>query len=205
MSKPNKDIQISSGINALQIILSNIIKRPKEYTSDAELRTALKTQNNLAKLQRSVTTEHGSEISTYPMSLNSLKTYSSHKISGGYKSLDDLRRKAISALDYSEKRATRANKRSKSGLTLKVSELETELEILRQTNLILLSALGEALHQFVVIRDGSDNASRTDRAETASTTLRAIVSMNIHPFDQLSRPSPAPSLEVTDLNEYRNR
>lgn len=205
MSKSTKDIQISVGINALQLILINIIKRPKENATDQELRTALKSQANLAKLQRAVLTESGDEINTLPMSLNSLKTHSAHLIAGGYKSLDELRLKALAGLEYSDKKSARANKRSKSGLTLKVEELEIELEILRQTNLILLSAPSEALHQFVVIRDGSDSASRENRAETASNTLRAIVSMNSHPFDQLVHASPTPSLEVTDLNAYRNR
>lgn len=205
MSKETKDVQLSLGINALQQMLINVIKRPKEHADDLELRAALKTQANLAKIQRTVLTDSGVELSTLPMSLNTLKTHSTIIISGGYKSLDDLRRKAIAALEYSDKKAARANKRSKSGLTLKVEELEVELEILRQTNMILLSALNDALHQFVTISEGSDAARREERAETASNSLRAIVAMNNHPFDQLSRPSPAPSLEVTDLNAYRNR
>ena len=205
MSKSTKDIQISVGINALQLMLINVIKRPKEHATDLKLRTALKSQANLAKLQHAVLTESGDEINTFPMSLNSLKTHAAHLIAGGYKSIDELRRKALAALEYSDKKSARSNKRSKSGLTLKVEELEIELEILRQTNMILLSGLNEALHQFVVIRDGSDSASRENRAETAANTLRAIVSMNSHPFDQLPRPSPSPSLVVTDLNAYRNR
>lgn len=205
MSKPSKDQQITTGIDALKIILSNVIKHPKEHTEDVELRAALKTQGNLAKLERTVLNEQKLETRTYPMSLNSLKTYSDHKISGGYKALDDLRRKAISALEYSDKKATRANKRSKSGLSLKVEELEAEIEILRQTNLVLLSGLSEALKQFGIILGGTDSASRENRAETAANTLRAIISMNSHPFDQLTRPSPAPSLEVTDINAFRNR
>ncbi|WP_421556443.1 hypothetical protein [Pseudomonas kitaguniensis] len=205
MSKLTKDIQISSGINAIQQMLINVIKRPKEHAADLELRTALKTQANLAKLQRTILTESGQEMNTFPMSLNSLKTHSAYSISGGYKTLDDLRRKAIAALEYSEKKSAMANKRSKSGLTLKVEELEIELEILRQTNMILLSALSEALHQFIIISDGSDAASRENRVETASNSLRAIVNMNSHPFDQLNRRFPTPSSEVTDLNAYRNR
>lgn len=114
MSKLTKDIQISSGINAIQQMLINVIKRPKEHAADLELRTALKTQANLAKLQRTILTESGQEMNTFPMSLNSLKTHSAHIISGGYKSLDDLRRKAIAALEYSEK--------SLQGLTKEVNQ-----------------------------------------------------------------------------------
>lgn len=205
MSKSTKDMQISAGVKALQQVLINVIKRPQEHAVDLELRTALKNQTNLAKLKRTVLTDSGKKTTTFPMSLNSLKTHSAHVITGGYKSLDDLRRKAITALEHFDKKSARANKRSKSGLTLKVEELEIELDILRQTNMILLSALSEALHQFIIISDGSDTASRENRVETASNNLRAIVNMNAHPFDQLNRRSPTPSLEVTDLNAYRNR
>ncbi|MBA1245713.1 hypothetical protein [Pseudomonas japonica] len=205
MSRSTKNIQISEGINALQQILMNAIKRPREYAADIELRTALKTQASLSKFQCTVATETGDTLKTFPMSLNSLKTHADYIITGGYKALDDLRRKAIAAIEFSDRKTTRANKRSKSGLKLKLEELESELDILRQTNMILLSALSDALHQFSIIGAGTDSASRASRVQTASNSLRAIVSMNTPPFDQLTRSSPPPSLEVIDLNAYRDR
>lgn len=202
----DKSRRLAAGLQATQALLISIIKRPSQFLEDANLRNDLKSQANLAKLDRIVISEDGQDLQTYPMSLNSFKTHCNETLAGGFNTLNDLRQKALIAIGHAEKSETRANKRSKSGLTLKVSQLENELEMQRQTNMILLRGLGEAMTQFASIRDASDTSTREKRTQDALATLRAIVSMNRYPFNhvQLAKSSTASS-EVVNINEYRDK
>ena len=141
------------------------------------------------------------------MSLNTLKTYANENLSGGFNSLNDLRIKAGEALENADKKEKHENKRSKSGLNRKIEQLEQELEMQRQTNVILLRALSESMHQFTSIRDASDDRIRGKRTQDALQTLRAIVSMGMPPFNIIPTLSEASSrsFEVTKLDDYRKR
>lgn len=208
MSKSSsKNALILEGLKTLHVLLVQVNQMPEQFSSDTELRTALKTQGGLANLARSVDMGQGEFKSTFPVSLNTLKTHANENLVGGFRSLDNLRTKAIEALDRSDKQEQRANKRSKSGLTLKVHQLEQELEMQRQTNVILLQALSESMHQFTSIRDASSDSMRAKRTNDALQTLRAITSMAIPPFNILPTPAEAskPSTAVTNIDNYRKR
>jgi hypothetical protein len=194
-----------SGVRALHILFVDAIKRPLQYCNDDELRTALKSQGEIAKLKRSVTTEQGEVIETHPMSLNSLKTYAEAHLAGGFKTLNDLRLKAGDALQVALKREERANKRTRSGLTLKVAQLEHELELHRQTNMILTRALTESLGQFVNIRNASNDELRKKFTQDATDTLYAILSLAMPPFNVIDVPLAdlPPSADVTNISDYR--
>jgi hypothetical protein len=184
------------------MLLVDAIKRPLQYCADDEFRIALKSQGGIAKLKRSITTEQGEVIETLPMSLNSLKTYAESHLPGGFKTLNDLRLKAADALQLALKREERANKRTRSGLTLKVAQLAHELELHRQTNMILTRALSECMGQFVNIRDASSDKIRRKFARDATETLQAILSLAMPPFNVIDAPQapPAPSANVTNIN-----
>tara|TARA_Y100000815_G_scaffold263441_1_gene278010 strand:+ start:3450 stop:4076 length:627 start_codon:yes stop_codon:yes gene_type:complete len=208
MRKSNsKSTLILEGLKALQALLVQINQMPEKFSADTELRAALKTQGGLAKLARSVNMGQGEFKSTSPVSLNTLKTHANENLAGGFRSLDNLRTKAIDALHSSDKQEQRANKRSKSGLTLKVHQLEQELEMQRQTNVILLQALSESMHQFTSIRDASSDSIRAKRTDDALQILRAITSMAIPPFNILPPPTETsnPSTVVTNIDHYRKR
>lgn len=208
MSKSNpKNTLILEGIRALQALLVQIIQKPTPFSADTELRTALKTQAGLASLLRTVDMGQGEFKSTYPASLNTMKARANENLAGGFRTLNDLRTKAIEALELADKQERRANKRSKSGLTIKVHQLEQQLEMQRQTNVILLQALSESMHQFISIRDASSDSMRAKRTNDALQVLRAITSMAIPPFNTLPTPADAPmtSTEVANLDDYRKR
>jgi len=141
------------------------------------------------------------------MSLNTLKTYANENLSGGFKALNDLRMATLAALEKADSLENHANKRSKSGLNRKIEQLELELEMQRQTNVILLRALSESMHQFTSIRDASDDNIRGKRTQDALQTLRAIVSMGMHPFNIIPTSSEprSPSFEITNIDDYRKR
>lgn len=205
--KSSRVTETIAGIRALHSLLLLICKQPLRFNKDPELRSALKSQGGIAGLNRSVELETGVSTTTYPMSLNTLKTYANENLSGGFKSLNDLRIKAIEALDHAEKNERHTNKRSKSGLNRRVEQLEQELEMQRQTNVILLRALSESMLQFTSIRDASDDRIRDKRTQDALKTLRAIVSMGMPPFNIMPTISeaPAPSFEVANIDDYRKR
>ncbi|RUF04484.1 hypothetical protein [Pseudomonas aeruginosa] len=208
MSKSSsKNALILDGLRALQALLVQVYQMPAQFSPDTELRAALKTQGGLASLARSVDMGQGEFKSTFPVSLNTLKTHANENLVGGFRSLDNLRTKAIEALDRADKQEQRANKRSKSGLTLKVHQLEQELEMQRQTNVILLQALSECMHQFTSIRDASSDSMRAKRTNDALQILRAITSMAIPPFNILPIPveSSNSSKAVPNIDDYRKR
>jgi len=193
------------GMYALQFLLILIIKSPRQFVNDQQLKMAIRSQNGFAKLDREFTIEGGAIQKTHPTSLNTLKKNANDKLPGGFKGLDVLRRKSLEALELDEKRENRGNKRSKSGLSFKVSILEQELEMHRHANLLLLHALQEALGQFNSIRDATDAALRTKRAADARETLVAITSLVIPPFNLPIRIplESAPNIYVTNIDEYR--
>ena len=199
--------QVLEGIKALHALLLSVCKQPQQFNTDTELRAALKTQAGLSHLDRSIELSPGRSLTTFPMSLNTLKTYSNENLGGGFKELDDLRKAALLALEKAESREKHANKRSKSGLSRKIEQLELELEMQRQTNVLLLRALSESMHQFTSIRDATDEKIREKRTQDALQTLRAIVSMGMPPFNILP-PQPdisKASLEVANIADYRKR
>ncbi len=196
-----------NGVKTLQALLTHICRHPIKFTKDVELRTALKSQAGMASLSRAVELETGESLTTLPMSLNTLKTYANENLSGGFRALNDLRIGALEKLDLVDKREKHTNKRTKSGLNRKVEQLERELEMQRQTNMILMRALSESMHQLTSIGDASDEKLRGKRIQNALQTLRAIVSMARPPFNFIpSTTEPAMlSFEIANIDDYRRK
>lgn len=191
-------------VRGLHALLVEAIKRPQQFCSDQELRKALKSQGGIATLERVVTNDRGKPLQVMAMSLNSLKTYADGHLPGGFKALNDLRLKAVEALQIVENRGQRANKRSRSGLTLKVAELEHELLLHRQTNMLLLKALADSHEWFFNIRDASSALQREKATQDAAESVRAILSMAMPPFNTLHTvEAPAPSADVSNIADYR--
>jgi hypothetical protein len=205
-TRPLRRIQAVNGVKALHALLVQIIQHPQQFIAEIELHEALKSQGKFAGLRRAFLLEHGELTQTSPMSLNSLKAHADNNLAGGFKALNDLRLKTLEALEFAQKRQQRANKRTRSGLSLMVQQLEQELEMLRQTNVILLRAMSEAMTQFKSIRDAPDDSLRAKRTQDALNTLRAIVSMNTPPFNVTPVYSEVPlSVEVANLSDFRKR
>lgn len=207
-SNQPKTSQAIVGVRSLQTILFNIIKNPRAFKGDTELRLALNRQSTFSRLKRTLENDSGEIITTFPMSLNTLKTYADKELEGGFHELDNLRKKAKDAIDLSEIRESQVNKRSKSGLTRKVAQLELELELHRQTNTILVRALSAAMNSFNSIRDAEDRKLREKRTRDAQQLLTAIISLNMPPFNLLRDDFDnyaTPSTAVTDINIYRQK
>ncbi|WP_110946387.1 hypothetical protein [Pseudomonas bohemica] len=204
----NKGVSLAAraipAVRGLHVLLVEAIRKPQHHRSDQELRNALKSQGGIAKLERTVTDERGEAFQLFPMSLNTLKTYSEGHLPGGFGALNNLRLKALEALEIAEKRGERSNKRTRSGLALKVAELGNELELHRQTNMLLLRALAECHEWFFNIRDASTALQREKDAQDAVDVVRAVLSLAMPPFNTLHViEAPAPSVDVANIADYR--
>jgi hypothetical protein len=194
-----------AGARALQRLLSQVITAPHAFAGDDVLLAALKTQGGLSSLDRTVVLDNGDTLNCSPSSLNTLKKYSDEVLTGGFNTLNALRLKAIEAIGRHERKKTRSNKRTREGLKLTVADHEQELDMLRQTNFLLLRALQEAMGQIKSISKQSDPLTREKWASDAISTMLAITSLGIPPFNLTDAPQQqkAPSSTVTDINEYR--
>jgi len=116
-------------------LLKDIIKDPTPFTGDTVLKPALNSQGGLAKyinLKRSITS----------CSLNTLKNASEFLLDRGFTELDELR---LNAKDAIEKTVVgnKASKSTRAGLKNTVDDLKYSLKIMRQSNFLLTTIIGE--------------------------------------------------------------
>lgn len=204
--RPSRGDVAKAGVLALERLLAQVITKPSDFVEDAELRGALNSQAGLASLDRVVSGGGEPASNTFPTSLNTLKKYSDECLIGGFNSLNALRMKAIEAFEREERKKAKSNKRTKSGLRLKVQDVESELEMLRQTNYLLLRGLQEALGQFRDIRDAKDLKIIEKWSSDGIASLLSITSLCIPPFNLTETPLPKVSSNtVADINDYRKK
>ncbi|KQZ81090.1 hypothetical protein [Pseudomonas sp. Root562] len=197
---------IRSSIVELRTLLLDLIKQPQLASTREILRTAIKSQGALAASELSIDKKDGGIIHKPSMSLNTLKSYADITISGGFKELDHLRKKALDSITTFQSKNLRATKRTKSGLNIRFKELEAELEAQRQINYILLQAISTAMNGFKTIRDAPDSAIREKRTDDSLKTLRAIISMKpsfIRDMENFEKNEPIGFSTVTNINLYR--
>lgn len=193
----------TENIKLLRTLLSDIITSPYIYTKNTSLIQSLKSQGGLAALNAEFETESGVQLNIIAMSLNTLKTYANLVLDGGFTELNVLRIRALDSCTRAETKSSLANKRSKAGLTIKVSDLEIELMLHKQSNIVLLQALVSALADFKNISEAEDRALRAKRAADASNTIRSIVSLTPSPMTLVSFP-PNPQT-VVNIDRYRGK
>lgn len=182
---------------AIREILLAIIKTPDQFCEDEDLQKSLKSQGGIAKLEYEIVIDQ-KDVHKASMSLNTLKRYADDLFDRGFEDLDKLRIKALEAIQTHLDRERRPDSRSRAGLLLKVQELEEELEKHRSSNFLLLQAISSAMAAINGIRDASSAELREKRAKDGLDKIRAIASLNPHPFDQV-KPS-----TVVSLKDFKN-
>tara|TARA_R110002049_G_scaffold278939_2_gene457778 strand:+ start:846 stop:1439 length:594 start_codon:yes stop_codon:yes gene_type:complete len=182
---------------ATRKILLAIIKTPDQFCEDEDLQKSLNSQGGIAKLEYETVIDQ-KDVQKSSMSLNTLKRYADELFDRGFEDLDHLRIKALEALQTHLDRERRPDSRSRVGLQLKVKELEEELEKHRSTNFLLLQAISSAMAAINGVRGASTEELREKRARDGLDRIRAIASLNPHPFDQV-KPS-----TVVSLKDFKN-
>lgn len=186
-------------LNTLMELIHQVHKSPDSFKDNKELIQALKSQVATAGLEISFQVGEAAKT-TSPMSLNTLKTYAERHIPTGFDGFNRLRVSALEAVEASQRRTERSNKRTKLGLTLRVEELVHKLSALQRTNMVLLQALNRSLDDIKSVRDASTTGVRALRATEAIKALSAITSLNAPPFNRLTNPD---EKAVINLDEYR--
>ncbi|MDM9654117.1 hypothetical protein QU755_22475, partial [Pseudomonas wenzhouensis] len=156
-------------------------------------------KSGLAKLEFNFE-DSGAIKSKSPMSINTLKSHANLQFKGGFKELDTLRLAALRAIEKvnSSKEPT-STKRTKSGLSRLVTELEERLDKQRCANMVLLQGLSLAINELRNIRSSLDPALLEKRASDAVQALTALLSL---PPEQ---PTPPPLLpETGELRDWRS-
>lgn len=182
---------------AIRKILLAIIQTPSQFCEDEDLQKSLKSQGGIAKLEYETVIDQKNVHKT-SMSLNTLKRYADELFDRGFEDLDQLRIKALEAAQTHLDRERRPDSRSRVGLQLKVKELEEDLEKHRSTNFLLLQTISSAMAAINGVRDASTKELREKRAREGLDRIRAIVSLNPYPFDQVN-----PST-VVSLKDFKN-
>lgn len=195
-----------SSLMALREILLEVIKEPQLVRIYGNLRAAIKSQGALASFELSINLNDGRCIHKPAISLNTLKSHADATISGGFKELDRLRKLALESIESFEKQPIRATKRTKSGLSIRLTELESELQTQRKTNYILLQAISTAMNGFQMIRDAPNADIREKRTDDSLQAIRAIIRV-AHTLSQeieiVEKNRTGDSSQVIDIKLYK--
>ncbi|AZL84321.1 hypothetical protein EIJ81_06540 [Aliivibrio salmonicida] len=129
--------------------LKCIITTPHKFKNDEVLKKALKSQTGIAKYENK-----DQEITI--CSLNTLKTTSDTLLGRGFLELNELRLNAKDALENTIE-GKKSNKRTKTGLNNRVTELEAKLDIAYRSNFLLTTMISELRSQLkqIAIYEGS--------------------------------------------------
>ncbi|WP_212752660.1 MULTISPECIES: hypothetical protein [Vibrio] len=119
--------------------LKEIIKCPKSFYEDKELLKKLKSQGGLAKFE-------SQERNIEPCALNTFKTNADEVISGGFSEIDDLRRKAVNALELEikGKKSRKGSTHTHAGKQQRIDEQKKEIEALQRENMLLTALVRES-------------------------------------------------------------
>lgn len=155
---------------ALRDFLKAVCQSPQSFANDISLRHAFKSQGGLAKYMNA-------ELDIHSTSINTLKRVCAEVIDGGFKSLDDLRKGALERIEDYEHREKASNKRTRTGLLMRVEELEQQILVLKQSNYLLTQALSEVISDIKSVANIEDNISRSRRSQEAIKKLTALMSV----------------------------
>lgn len=171
-------------IENLRILLETIITSPHKFKDTPQITNSLKSQGATASLELEFES-NGNKLSLIPMSLNSLKRYANEHYTEGFRGIDKLRIKAHDNLISAKEKTVRSNKRTKSGMLLRIEELENIVQKTQQANFILLQAIAQSMQSIMSINEASNGMTRNKRAQEALQSIRATVSLCPEPFNTI--------------------
>ena len=197
MNKTDNGKKVASLI-ALEKLLCNIIKNPKNYIDDQLLNDSLSSQGKLSSMAYKFS-EAEAEYVVKPMSLNSMKSHSQALFATGYSRINELRKSALSSLETARLTLEAPNKRTRRGLNLKVEQLDGALEMQQKAIIILLQAINASIHAIKITNKTLDPKLRDKRSQDALTEIQNI--LGLCPVSINETKSEGSS--VTNIEDYR--
>jgi len=184
------------GVIALKDFLTDVSANPVGYAENKDLLSDLKDQRRTAGLNVEFFVKNNYRRTT-PMSLNTLKNYSNEIFDDGFEMINKLRINALDAINLFLVKENAPNKRTKTGLQKKVSELEHLLEEHRKSNLVLLQGVASALQSLRNIMSASKIEAKDKLCSDSIERLKAIVSINPTPYDNIDN-------NIVNINPLRD-
>lgn len=165
-----KKIEVNhQSLLATKQLFLDVISKPSEFTSDENLRKAMKSQGGIAKyedIDRGIT----------PCSLNTLKSCADRLLTRGFMELEDVRKNALLALEQVEQMNQKANHKTRSGLTKMVEQLKSNNDILRQRNHLLSLIVMSMKNDLKWIVEQSDDPSLLIEYKERNKKIEAMLS-----------------------------
>lgn len=201
----NKTHQIATSIQSMIILLRQVLIHPERFTEDEHVRSALKSQGALSSLTYLANFE-SENIAITPVSLTTLKS-KVYSITGdvSFELLDKMRLEALSRLQRSKALGSQKNRRSKQFFAEKITQLESDLNALKESNFHLLQALLFAMNAIDSIGQSGTNALRDKRTKDAKETVKKILTLNTFPYDRLNQNSLLRSGEIVNDKDKAGR
>ncbi|MEZ9517118.1 hypothetical protein AB4359_10475 [Vibrio splendidus] len=147
--------------------LKEIIKAPKSFCEDKALLKQLKSQGGLAKFE-------SQERNIEPCALNTFKANADEVIGGGFNEIDDLRKKAVNALEFEIKgnKSRKGTITTHAGKQQRIDEQKKEIEALQRENMLLTALLRELRSKMKTL--AMDQGSEQERWELYRTANEQI-------------------------------
>lgn len=196
----SKQDQVKASIEGRFRLLTHIYENPEKYAADRNMVEILATQGSLCNLDTIITIDSVS-ITIKPISLNTLKKWLSLKgPSENFEHLNKLRCQALerikSPIAEPAEPELKPNKRTRTGLVLKVSDLEATIAKLHAVNMVLIQALEVNRRDLLTISRTTRNGDRQQHIEKAINRIIKILSLNPSPYDDVALLTLKPSLQL---------
>lgn len=150
--------------------LKEIIASPENFKEDEALLKSLKSQGGIAKYECK-------ERYLEKCSLNTLKTSADELLTGGFSSLDKLRKNAVNAIEFTKKgvKSRKGNTSTSIGQKNRIAEQKKEIEALQRHNLMLTVLLRKTRSRMKILAllKGTDD-EKWERYSEYNNEIQAI-------------------------------
>lgn len=157
-------------ITNLKKLLINVIKNPQNYFEDIIFVDSLISQGKLAKYENS-------ELGICGTSINTMKRLSSYP-ECDFNSLDKLRVSALEKLESRKESLENKTTYNKKDLSIKVTELEQELNLNKSSQLLLLKTINEINNTFKLIKNIDSAEEIKEHLGLMSNKIKKVMSLD---------------------------
>lgn len=159
-----------TSIKNLKRLLVEVIKTPENYFDNKSLLEALVSQGKLAKYENA-------ELNIFATSINTMKRLSSYP-DCDFDSLDKLRVSALEKLENKKNSIENKTTYNKKDLSVKIEELEKELNCNKASQLLLLKTINEINSTFRLVKNISDAEEIKEHLNLMSNKIKKVMSLD---------------------------
>lgn len=156
--------------------LTAIENEPGSFTDIPHLRSQLKSQGGTAKMNIDRIC-NGEQVRYQGSALNTVRAHANKNLPGGFDDLNKMRVRALDALDGFIANGQVGKSYTKAYYRDKYNETLLELDVARQTNMVLLQAVSTAMFSIGLLRDTADAGKRAVFVEDILNDMRSAISI----------------------------